>query len=100
MYIMNHQSLKLLSFGLPQGFVLGPKLFSPYINSIGSILKKYGLNQHIYADDIQIYFTANSAAATEIAISRCLKSVSENMNENKLYYYYYYWYIYPPITRK
>ena len=63
---------------------MDPKLFSFYINSIGSIFKKYGLNEHIYADDIQIYFTANSAAATEIAISRCLKSVSEYMNENKL----------------
>ena len=72
---------KLLSFGLPQDSVLGAKLFSPYVHSIGNIFKKYGLNQHIYANDIQIYFTANSSGATEIAISRCRKSVSKYMNQ-------------------
>ena len=74
----------LLSSGLPQGSKLGPKHFSLYLNSIGSIFKKYGLNQHIHADNIQICFTANSAAATETAISRCLKFVSAYMNENKI----------------
>ena len=40
-----------LKYGVPQGSVLGPLLFTCYSNPIGDIVGSY----HVYADDRQIY---------------------------------------------
>ena len=43
-----------LQYGAPQGFVLGPILFTSYTSPIGAIAKRHNLETHLYADDTQI----------------------------------------------
>ena len=43
--------------GIPQGSVLGPKVYCMYSRPIGDIIKKHSLSHHSYAGDTQIYMT-------------------------------------------
>ncbi len=44
-----------LSFGVPQGSILGPVLYSLYVKEIEEIANRLGINVHVYADDIVLY---------------------------------------------
>lgn len=52
--------LKLLS-GVPQGSILGPLLFSLFINDLGSILQ---CSYHMFADDVQLYLKCKPSDIT------------------------------------
>lgn len=51
-------SFELISSGVPQGSVLGPLLFSLFINDLPANLDYCSI--HLFADDVQIYFCNNS----------------------------------------
>ena len=46
-----------LDFGVPQGSVLGPRIYCMYTKPVSDIILRHGLSHHSYADDTQLYMT-------------------------------------------
>ena len=76
-----------LKYGVPQGSVLGPLLFSLYVTPLADIAAKHGLLYHCYADDTQlcVAFNPNSSVKkTILNIEACISAVKQWMRSNLL----------------
>ena len=75
-----------LSFGVSQGSVLGPLLFTLYTTPLSSLVPGHAIPHHLYADDSQLYvsFSSGDSAAALNSLQSCLASVQSWMSTNKL----------------
>ena len=71
------------SFGVPQGSLLGPLLFSLYTAPIFDICPADILH-HSYADDIQLYVHFNSKQQNLQHLETCITNINEWMKANGL----------------
>jgi hypothetical protein len=77
-----------LNTGVPQGSVLGPMGFSLYVQPIGEIIRRHGLQFHHYADDLQllITFSLNPASLLDALrrLEACIAEIKAWMAANYL----------------
>lgn len=71
--------LEMISYGVPQGSVLGPLLFLTYINNISSIGLKGEIS--LYADDTCLFYFGND-------ISYLIKQAQEDLNSLQSWFQY------------
>ena len=76
-----------LQYGVLQGSVLGPILFSIYTNPISSIIQSHrSINYHFYANDTQLYISLSRANFSHCiqTLQNCLNDIQNFMFTNKL----------------
>jgi hypothetical protein len=80
----NSSSWIKTSSGVPQGSILGPLLFSIYINDISSVFSK--CKHHLFADDLQVYvhFKVSSMHDAVEAVNKDLRALTEWTDKHHL----------------
>ena len=55
-----------LQYGVPQGSVLGPVLFTVYTGTLAFLLEAQGVSYYFFADDTQLYIWPNNRQKTKL----------------------------------
>ena len=71
-----------ITIGVSQGSILGPLLFSIYINDLPDSLENCTVS--VYADDTIIYYSSPSAAELEQNLNTDLRNIAEWLHANRL----------------
>ena len=83
-----YSASSFLQCGVPQGSVLGARLYTMYTRALSTVIEKHDVMYHCYADDTQIYVRCdNNASSRTRAIQKlqnCIGDVCKWMTENAL----------------
>ena len=77
------------SYGVPQGSVLGPIIFTIYTTPLADIIKHHKLSYHFYADDTQLYITFNPRSECSLhesiaCVEKCAMDIKIWMSKKML----------------
>ena len=75
-----------ISFGVPQGSVLGPIRFTLYTAPLSHVIAEHDVEHHLYAADTQIYISLSGSEASEslTGLKSCVTDVFTWMTNSKL----------------
>ena len=76
-----------LCYGVPQGSVLGPALFSDYSSPVASLIHSFNIIAHCYADDTELYVPFAPGIEEEEVHNKledCIDALCVCMNKNRL----------------
>ena len=74
-----------ISFGVPQGSVLGPVLFVLYTAFLSTVIEKHSVLHHSYADDSQLQKSARPHQIPDfLSMQKCIDDTKSWLTLNKL----------------
>ena len=77
-----------LLYGVPQGSVIGPLLFSLYTKHFAELIQNHSIDYHLFADDSELYsclpVERDSALQPIRNMESCCNEIGRWMNANKL----------------
>uniref|UniRef100_A0A3B4FF57 Reverse transcriptase domain-containing protein n=1 Tax=Pundamilia nyererei TaxID=303518 RepID=A0A3B4FF57_9CICH len=83
-YVQNQQRTRV-NYGVPQGSVLGPILFTLYMLPLGSIIRRHSIHFHCFADDTQLYLSMKPDNTHQLVkLQQCLKDIKTWMTSDFL----------------